>query len=62
MENINEYSSKNFFIFLVDRSGSMGMNKRMETTKEALTLFIKSLPFGCRFEIISFGSMYNTLS
>ncbi len=30
----------------------------MEMTKEALKLFIQSLPAGCRFEIISFGNNY----
>jgi len=30
----------------------------MEMTKEALKLFIKSLPAGCMFEIISFGTKY----
>jgi len=33
----------NMFIFIVDRSGSMSGGK-METTKEALILFLKSLP------------------
>lgn len=49
------------FIFIVDRSGSMG-TKKMEMTKEALKLFIQSLPPGCMFEIISFGSQYEVLS
>jgi Mg-chelatase subunit ChlD len=43
------------FIFLVDRSGSMS-GKRMEITKEALKLFIQSLPVGCFFAILGFGS------
>jgi hypothetical protein len=43
------------FIFLVDRSGSMD-GRRMEITKEALKLFIQSLPVGCTFAILSFGS------
>lgn len=32
------------FFFLVDRSGSMRSRGRMESAKEALTLFIRSLP------------------
>ena len=34
----------------------MGMDNRMEITKEALKLFIKSLPIGSAFAILSFGS------
>ena len=30
--------------------------QRMEITKEALKLFIKSLPVGCTFAILGFGS------
>ena len=43
------------FIFLVDRSGSMS-GRRMEITKEALKLFIQSLPIGCTFAILGFGT------
>ena len=43
------------FIFIVDRSGSMG-GPRMEITKDALKLFIQSLPVGSQFAILSFGS------
>jgi len=43
------------FIFLVDRSGSMS-GSRIEITKEALNLFIQSLPVGCQFVILGFGS------
>ena len=49
------------YIFLVDRSGSMSGSK-MEMTKEALKLFIQSLPSGCLFEIVSFGSNFIYLS
>lgn len=47
-----------YFVFLVDRSGSMG-GDRIEKAKEALALFVRSLPIGCRFTVISFGSRYS---
>ena len=47
------------FFFLVDRSGSMTSAGRMDSAKEALKLFIRSLPTGCKFTIISFGSRYS---
>jgi hypothetical protein len=43
------------YVFVVDRSGSMS-GRRIEITKEAVTLFIQSLPFGSAFDIISFGT------
>ena len=45
------------FIFVIDRSGSMG-GVRIEKAKEALSLFIKSLPEGCYFNVYSFGSNF----
>ena len=36
------------YVFIVDRSGSMS-GRRMDITKEAMTLFIKSLPLGSKF-------------
>ena len=50
-----------YFAFLVDRSGSMG-GDRIEKAKEALALFIRSLPVGCHFSVISFGSKHTTLA
>jgi Mg-chelatase subunit ChlD len=39
----SEKGVKTLFIFLVDRSGSMN-GRKMEMTKEALNLFLQSLP------------------
>uniref|UniRef100_A0A3P9NHE0 VWFA domain-containing protein n=1 Tax=Poecilia reticulata TaxID=8081 RepID=A0A3P9NHE0_POERE len=54
------------FVFLVDRSGSMGcpMNNstpqetRISSAKDTLLLLLKSLPMGCYFNIYSFGSTF----
>ncbi len=44
-------------IFLVDRSGSMG-GTAIQEAKQALLLFVHSLPTNCIFDIYSFGSRY----
>ncbi|XP_013881794.1 von Willebrand factor A domain-containing protein 5A [Austrofundulus limnaeus] len=54
------------FVFLMDRSGSMGCpinnNKPQETrissARDTLLLLLKSLPMGCYFNIYSFGSTF----
>lgn len=33
----------------------------MQLAKDALTIFMQSLPVGCRFTIISFGSHYSAM-
>ena len=53
--------SEYHFIFLVDRSGSMSCCDRMRIAREALTLFMRSLPEGCKFSIISFGTLSSPL-
>ena len=46
------------FIFIVDRSGSMTVKNRIVITIEALKLFMRSLPVGSKFSIISFGTKH----
>lgn len=56
----SESSDKGEFVFVVDRSGSMsGSNNN--SAKETLLLFLKSLPDGCYFNVVGFGSSYQTL-
>lgn len=59
-DEVKDTERKDFFIFLVDRSGSMG-GQKMEITKQALKLFLKSLPPNSKFDIISFGSRFESL-
>ncbi|KAK3598703.1 hypothetical protein CHS0354_003261 [Potamilus streckersoni] len=49
------------FIFVVDRSGSM-QGEKIQSAKETLLLFLKSLPVDCYFNIIGFGSHFESLS
>ncbi|XP_028649381.1 von Willebrand factor A domain-containing protein 5A-like [Erpetoichthys calabaricus] len=61
-------STKGEFIFLMDRSGSMDckMNEdpdslmRIESARDTLLLLLKSLPFGCFFNIYGFGSHFES--
>lgn len=48
------------FIFVLDRSGSM-QGTRIERAKEALTLFIQSLPTDSLFNIVSFGTKHELM-
>ena len=60
------------FIFIVDRSGSMrcpgagygnyGGKSRMDLAKDAMKLFMRSLPVDSKFAIISFGSHYEWMN
>ena len=45
------------FIFLIDQSGSM-RGKSIDLVKQALLLFIQSLPAGSYFQLIGFGSTF----
>eukprot|EP00347_Sterkiella_histriomuscorum_P019333 403342045 len=48
------------YIFLIDRSGSM-RGKRIRLAVQALQLFLHSLPMGCKFNVVSFGSTYTKM-
>ena len=48
------------FIFLVDCSGSMS-GSRIRNASECLSIFLHSLPVGCKFNVIMFGSNYRSL-
>lgn len=47
-------------VFVCDQSGSMG-GSSMDLAKEALQVFLKSLPVGVKFNICSFGTEYDFL-
>ena len=47
-------------IFLADRSGSME-GKKISTLREALQVFLKSLPETCRFNLVGFGDSISSL-
>ncbi|HEY0871956.1 MAG TPA: VIT domain-containing protein [Vicinamibacterales bacterium] len=47
-------------LFLVDRSGSMG-GTSIEEVRRALQLCLRSMIPGCRFNIVGFGSRYQSL-
>ena len=36
--------------------------ERIEMAKDSLLLFLQSLPIGCKFEIISFGTAFDCMS
>lgn len=55
-----DYTNKQEIIFVIDRSGSMS-GSRIQQAKEALLLFLKSLPPGCYFNVVGFGSNFEVL-
>ena len=50
------------YIFLIDRSGSMSCDNKMDYAKKALLVMLKSLPTtGTMFNVFSFGSSHSSL-
>ncbi|KZT66843.1 VIT-domain-containing protein [Daedalea quercina L-15889] len=50
------------YIFVVDRSGSMNDQSKMDYAKNALLIMLKSLPSsGTMFNVVSFGSSHSSL-
>ncbi len=47
-------------IFVIDRSGSME-GGAIQQARNSLLILLKSLPFGCRFQVVGFGSTFHTL-
>ncbi|CAD8214664.1 unnamed protein product [Paramecium octaurelia] len=56
----NQKIKRGNYLFIIDRSGSMS-GSRIRKAKEALILFLKSLPQDSEFNVISFGSQFKTL-
>ncbi|CAF1376753.1 unnamed protein product [Rotaria sordida] len=54
-------TSNSEFIFIIDCSGSMADENKIELVREAMLIFLKSLPINCYFNIIRFGSDYESL-
>jgi hypothetical protein len=49
------------YIFMIDRSGSMSSDDKMQRANEALCSFLSKLPTHCYFNVISFGDQHKSL-
>ncbi|CAF3453058.1 unnamed protein product [Rotaria sp. Silwood1] len=58
---MNNVETTNEFIFVIDCSGSMRDENKIGLAREAMLLFLKSLPLNCHFNIIRFGSTHQAL-
>ncbi|XP_059402299.1 von Willebrand factor A domain-containing protein 5A-like [Carassius carassius] len=67
-EVMSSLATQGEFVFVIDRSGSMGSmmhhgtgaKMRIESAKDTLLLLLKSLPMGCYFNIYGFGSDFES--
>jgi von Willebrand factor type A domain/Vault protein inter-alpha-trypsin domain len=60
IDSIEEVEGTGEYLFVLDRSGSM-RGERINLAKKAAILFLKSLPSGSLFNIISFGTSFDML-
>ena len=51
----------NEFLFIIDCSGSMDEDNKIGLARQAMLLFLKSLPLNCLFKIMRFGSHHENL-
>ena len=58
--NFSAATAVSELIFVIDQSGSM-RGAYIEAAKETLMLFLRSIPDGCYFNIVGFGSSYKFL-
>lgn len=56
----SELLSPSEFVFVIDCSGSMS-GSNIQSATDTLITCIKSLPVGCFFNVVAFGSTYRTL-
>lgn len=59
-EDTQNFETPGNYVFVIDRSGSMGGNP-MKMANEALVILLKSLSEGSTFNIVSFGSEFEFL-
>ncbi|CAF1043172.1 unnamed protein product [Adineta ricciae] len=57
----NSIASTTEYIFVIDCSGSMDDENRINLARDAMISFVQSIPMGAHFNIIRFGSNYEIL-
>ncbi len=58
---MSNVGTTNEFIFVIDCSGSMQDENKIGLARQAMLLFLRNLPVHCHFNIVRFGSNYQTL-